>query len=140
MPPRAVPPRKRERADLRREGLATLAWPEAFLNRLRGAVKRDAVLLADAPGVLAGREADDVCGVRSDVTHAVSRQRVERIDIDAFALQQIALDAAAEGVVSDAAAQRHHAVTRHDERHDIACHEVGDGTHSARTADLLGEP
>src|SRR5205085_5981743 len=125
---------------LRREGLASSAWTKSFLNRLRGSVKRDAIFLADAFRVFARREADDIRRLRSDVAHAVARERVERVDVDPFAPQQIAFGRTAERVVADAAGRRHDAVTRHDVRHDVARAEIRDGADGARTSDLCGEP
>src|SRR5437879_3044345 len=101
------------------EGLAAAAGAKSLLNRFRRRVKRDAVLLANAPRVLAGWEADDVRRLRSDVADALAPEGVERIDVDAFAAQQLALRGAAERVVADAADRRNDAMARHDERHDV---------------------
>src|ERR1051326_8153015 len=124
----------------RRPPRSTLFPYTTLFRSLRGCAKRDAVLLADAPRALAGREADDVRGLRSDVAHAFSRERVERIDVDPFAAQQLALHARAECVLADAAARRHDAMARHDERHDVACDGARDGAYRARIADLFGDP
>src|SRR5439155_677669 len=79
---------ERAAAALRRDRLASMTWTESFLGRFLHLVKRDAVFLPDATRVLAGREAEDLRCFGADEAHALTRQRIELIDIHAFALQR----------------------------------------------------
>src|SRR5687767_10692425 len=96
------------------ERLASQTWPVSFLHRLALGVKRDAILFADPPRVLAGREADDLRRLRADVADALPFQRLQRFDIHAFALQQLALGGTAERVIADSAAGGHDAMAGDD--------------------------
>src|SRR3954447_22054719 len=102
-----------------RHWLAMPARPVAVLHRVVRITELDAIVLADAVRVLAGRETEDVRRARADVADVLLRQPLQLRDVDALALEQRALHRAAERVLADAAGRRHHAMARHDERHDI---------------------
>src|SRR5436190_6117961 len=120
--------------------LAMPAWTESFVFRLAALVKRDAVLLPDAARIAAGREAENLRGLRADVADALARQSFEPFDIDTLALQQIALHPAAVGVLAHAARGGNNAVTGDDERHAVSRDDIRDCAHRARISDLLGDP
>src|SRR5438128_2116256 len=124
---------------LRRFGLASSTWAESFLLRFLRAVKRDAVFAADTPRVAAGRPTEDLRCPRADEADVLARQSVERIAIDAFALQQIAFHLAAISILSNAAAGGNDAMAGDDEWQHVARDDVGNGAHRTRTAHLLGE-
>src|SRR5207244_6760334 len=119
---------------------ASQAWPESFLLRLSRSMKRDAVFLPDAPGIAAGGEAINLGGARADVADAPAGEGVERIDVDAFARQEIAFHLGAVRVLANAAARRNDAMARHDERHDVLGAVAGHGADGARVAGLLRHP
>src|SRR5438067_263667 len=137
-----APGRARAAGRLRRRYYwsASQAWTESFLLRLSRSVKRDAVFLPDAPGIAAGGEAINLGSARADVAHALAGEGVERIDVDAFARQEIAFHLRAVRVLADAAARRNDAMARHDERHDVLGAIAGYGANGARVAGLLRHP
>src|SRR5437588_3240357 len=119
---------------------APLTWAKSFPLRLARSVKRDAVFLPDAARIAAGGEAIDLRGSRPAIAHALAGQRVEGIDVDAFSLEQLALHARSERVLTHTAARWHHAVARHHERHDVLGAVAGHGADGFGAAGLLREP
>src|SRR5437773_1432801 len=114
--------RPRAAGPLRSKRLTSPARPESMFERLIGAPERDDILLADAARVFASRAADDVRRLRADQPHPLAGELLETIDIDPFALQQLAFQLAAERVLADAAVGRNDAMAGDDERHDVARH------------------